>query len=94
MVETVALQPMEFKYCQGENSTRKRRKGKGGMPWNNKGRAGFEEAKLAQGLPADFALPGFTVAEACAAVRNGVPLAMGRALAKAVIRSTEGGDGC
>lgn len=41
-------------------------------------------AAAAQGLPADFDLPGFTTAAKCKAIGNGVPLAMGRAVARAV----------
>lgn len=41
-------------------------------------------AAAAQGLPPDFDLPGFTVAAKCKAIGNGVPLAMGRAVARAV----------
>lgn len=37
-----------------------------------------------QGLPEDFDLPGFTVHAKVRAVGNGVPLPMGRAIAKAV----------
>lgn len=44
----------------------------------------FAELKRKQGLTADFDLPGWTVAGKCKAVGNGVPMAMGRALAKAV----------
>jgi DNA (cytosine-5)-methyltransferase 1 len=45
---------------------------------------GFAASKRAQGLPDDFDLPPFTVAAKVKAVGNGVPLAMGRAVAKAV----------
>ena len=51
----------------------------------------LEVAKRAQGLPADFELPGHTVAGAIAAIAQGVPLPMGRAVARAVRRSL-GGD--
>jgi DNA (cytosine-5)-methyltransferase 1 len=40
-------------------------------------------------LPTGFDLPGFLVEAKCKAVGNGVPLAMGRALAKAVKEATE-----
>lgn len=42
-----------------------------------------------QGLPAGFDLPPFTVAAKCKAVGNGVPLPMGRAIAKAVKEATQ-----
>lgn len=44
----------------------------------------FEASRRLQGLPESFDLPGWTVAGKIAAVGNGVPLAMGRAIAKAV----------
>lgn len=44
----------------------------------------FTELKRKQGLPADWDLPGFTVVAKCKAVGNGVPMAMGRAMARAV----------
>jgi DNA (cytosine-5)-methyltransferase 1 len=50
-------------------------------------RATLADSIRAQGLPADFELPGFTVEEAIRAVGNGVPLPMGRALARAVRRA-------
>lgn len=49
------------------------------------------DAIRAQGLPDDFELPGFTLREAVRAVGNGVPLPLGRTIARAVARSrTEG----
>ncbi|MGC3968927.1 MAG: DNA cytosine methyltransferase [Pirellulales bacterium] len=48
------------------------------------GRSVAELIRL-QGLPADFDLPGFTVEEKKRAIGNGVPLAMGRVLAAAVV---------
>jgi DNA (cytosine-5)-methyltransferase 1 len=44
----------------------------------------FNEAKVAQGLPADFELPSFTVAAKIRAIGEGVPLSLGRAVARAV----------
>lgn len=44
----------------------------------------FENHKRLQGLPADFDLPGFTTAGKVKALGNGVPLPMGRAIARAV----------
>jgi DNA (cytosine-5)-methyltransferase 1 len=46
--------------------------------------AGFLAVKALQGLSADFDLPGWTVEAKVKAVANGVPMSMGRALAKAV----------
>lgn len=45
----------------------------------------FREVCKLQGLPKDFDLPPFKVAEKIRAVGNGVPLEMGRALAQAII---------
>lgn len=47
--------------------------------------AAFHQMKAEQGLPEDWDLPGFTVRAKCSAVANGVPLAMGRTIARAVI---------
>lgn len=44
----------------------------------------FENHKRLQGLPADFDLPGFSVVSKVKALGNGVPLPMGRAVARAV----------
>lgn len=49
--------------------------------------AGFSTALRGQGLPSDFDLPPFTVAAKVKAIGNGVPLPMGRAVAKAVVRA-------
>lgn len=53
-------------------------------PAGTKSRETFENHKRLQGLPADFDIPPFTVAAKVAAVGNGVPLPMGRAVARAV----------
>lgn len=42
-----------------------------------------------QGLPDDFDLPPFTMQAKRQAIGNGVPLPMGRAIAKAVKEATE-----
>ena len=52
------------------------------MGW--KTREAYEQVRRLQGLPDDFELPSFTVAGAIKAVGNGVPLPLGRAIAKAV----------
>lgn len=49
-----------------------------------KGTSGLVAAIRHQGLPPTFELPGFTVAAKLHAVGNGVPLPMGRAIARAV----------
>jgi DNA (cytosine-5)-methyltransferase 1 len=48
---------------------------------------GFREVCRLQGLPDDFQLPGFTCAAAIAAVGNGVPLVLGRVVARAIRRA-------
>ncbi len=53
------------------------------------GSSGFVRAIRDQGLPTDFDLPGFTVSEKLRAVGNGVPLPMGRAIARAVKAALE-----
>lgn len=49
-----------------------------------KSKAWFRNACRKQGLPDTFDLPGFTAEAKCKAIGNGVPLPMGRAVAKAV----------
>lgn len=55
-----------------------------GRIYGAKTKAFFDEAKVAQGLPEDFDLPGMTVRGKIRAIGNGVPIPMGRAIAKAV----------
>ena len=47
----------------------------------------WQEMAVIQGLPPDFDLPGFTEQGKRSAIGNGVPLPMGRAVAKAVRRA-------
>jgi DNA (cytosine-5)-methyltransferase 1 len=47
----------------------------------------FDELKRLQGLPFDFALPGFTVAAAKRAIGNGVPVPLAAMIARAVRRA-------
>jgi DNA (cytosine-5)-methyltransferase 1 len=92
MIDTVALENQRFEYAAiggSSNGKRKIRTGANGktnttMPFNSKSAASFIEVCRKQGLPADFDLPPFTVTAKCKAVGNGVPLPMGRAIAKAV----------
>ena len=58
------------------------------MPRNLKSVEAFFDLARQQGLPEDFDLPGWTVVGKCKAIGNGVPMAMGRALAKAVREAT------
>ena len=50
--------------------------------------AAFRHFVHIQGLPESFDLPAFSSLGKCKAVCNGVPLAMGRAIAAAVIAAT------
>ena len=47
-----------------------------------------------QGLPDDFDVPGFTVAAKRKAVGNGVPLPMGRAIARAILEASNAESVC
>lgn len=97
MIETVALEPMEWEYAALGGGTAAERpikiggsgkpKRRSRMPFNNRGRKGFRELCRKQGLPEDFDLPPFKVAAKCQAVGNGVPFAMGCAMAQAVQRA-------
>lgn len=51
-----------------------------------------DELRRLQGLPEDFTLPGLTVEAQKRAIGNGVPLVMGRVLARAVRRVLTGED--
>jgi DNA (cytosine-5)-methyltransferase 1 len=72
------------------NSIREYRTGTSCLGENYKTQWAFAELKRKQGLPADFELPGWTVAAKCQAVGNGVPMAMGRAMARAIMLACEG----
>lgn len=100
LIETVALEPFGYEYAAtggsatpikigGSGKQKQFRDGKGRMPWNAKSRTAFRELCAKQGLGDDFDLPPFTVSAKCKAVGNGVPFAMGRAMAKAVRRALE-----
>ena len=88
-VPNLALRPMEERPtvvasggCPDDSLPRKWRKGRSGMGYKTE--AYWKIARRDQGLPADFDLPPFTVAAKIHAVGNGVPLPMGRAIARAV----------
>lgn len=55
-----------------------------GRIFGRKSASYFDEAKVAQGLPVDFDIPPFTVVAKVRAIGEGVPLALGRAVARAV----------
>ncbi len=98
-IETVALEPMEFEYAacggtqgavpvaiggSGKAKLRPQQRLNSCVGFNVKSQDSFRRLCRLQGLPEDFDLPPFTVAAKCKAVGNGVPMAMGRALARAV----------
>jgi DNA (cytosine-5)-methyltransferase 1 len=58
-------------------------------PAGTKSRATFENHKRLQGLPKNWDIPAFTVEAKIKALGNGVPLAMGRAVAAAVLRALQ-----
>jgi DNA (cytosine-5)-methyltransferase 1 len=103
MIDTVALERIEFKYAAtgagrvavpvklGGSGKRKvlkngRTRGAGDCLQHGTQRsaAGFAAVKRLQGLPDEFDIPCFTVEAKVKAVANGVPIVMGRALARAV----------
>jgi DNA (cytosine-5)-methyltransferase 1 len=99
MIDIAALESMHFDYAavggsnrpieiaiggSGKVKSTKYRSGHGRMPWNAKSVTAFREVCRKQGLPESFDLEPFTVAAKCKAVGNGVPLPMGRAIARAV----------
>lgn len=96
-IETAALEnPVFERAALGGSDTREVSIKLGGsgkpkttLPFNAKGRRTIGKLCEKQGLPADFAehLP-FTAAAACKAIGNGVPLPMGRAIARAVKEAT------
>jgi DNA (cytosine-5)-methyltransferase 1 len=76
--------PAVIASCGGASPSRKA----GGAIRKNRGAKEFPSALKSQGLPADFLSSApFTSAGKIAAVGNGVPLPMGRAVAKAVKRA-------
>jgi DNA (cytosine-5)-methyltransferase 1 len=91
-VETLALHstqpdPAVIASCGGPSTSRKA----GGAIRKNRGAKEFPSALRGQGLPSDFLRDApFTSAGKIKAIGNGVPLPMGRAVAKAVKRAMEG----
>lgn len=100
-VETTALEPFEFERAAlggragvpvkiGENGQEKlsRRSKDLGRKGNcSKSASSFRRLCKLQGLGDDFDIPPFLVSAKCEAVGNGVPMAMGRAIAKAIERA-------
>jgi len=90
-VETQVFEHPEFEYavCGGSGGGARHASGSckksvTTLPMNTKSYRSFQHIRELQGLPDDFDLPPFTVAAKCQAIGNGVPMAMGRAIAKAV----------
>lgn len=97
LVETMLWQNREFEHAAigGTNhGKRKLRTGANGrtnttMPFNSKSKAAVKELIRKQSLPADYMKhTPFTVEAQCKMLGNGVPLPMGRAIAKAVKEAT------
>lgn len=83
-VETEVFEPQEFKYAVLAGHG-----GKEGTVVRRMATYSWDEMCELQGLPEGFDLPGFTRQGKREAVGNGVPIAMGRAIAKAVKEATE-----
>lgn len=104
MIDVAAIEAREFEYAATGGSAReipiaiggsgKFKPGKNGrsrLPFNTKSSSSVVELCRKQGLPPDFLdhCP-FTVEAKCKAIGNGVPLPMGRAIAKAVKEAVYG----
>lgn len=89
-IETVALEAVGFEYAAATGGGHRKHRPAQQMDMESKGihsrqsEAAFRHFVKIQGLPEDFDLPGFTTFAKCKAVCNGVPLPMGRAVARAV----------
>ena len=79
-IEVVTFEPVAFSYAVRAAN----RRGAKGTVIDGQASYSLVEMKRLQGLPEDFTLPGFTVRGQEEAIGNGVPLAMGRAIARAV----------
>jgi DNA (cytosine-5)-methyltransferase 1 len=83
--EATRLRHIQFGSLSGRllDVTRRRVTGTEPVVLANDSRS-FRQVCRLQGLPEDFDLPGFTVVEKIKAVGNGVPIPMGRILARAI----------
>ncbi len=101
LLDVVCLEATEFEYAATGGSARpvamnrgcqpKRfRDGNSHMPFNSRSRAAVKELCRKQGIPEEYVtrMP-FTVDAACKALGNGVPLAMGRTIARGVRECTQ-----
>lgn len=82
-VEVSLFEHPIYKYCVRASN----RTGKKGTIRHGESSYHFKEMCELQGLPEGFELPGFTMDGKYQAVGNGVPLSMGRRIAKAVKRA-------
>lgn len=95
-IDVVVFESPDFEYAAtggsarpvaigGSGKRKKFRDGRSEMPFNSKSAAAAQDLCRKQGLPDDFLerLP-FTVTGKCKAIGNGVPIPMGRAIARAV----------
>lgn len=89
MIETVALECQRFTHAAMTEPGKAERMKTGRKTFQNS--EGFAELCRRQGLPDGFDLPPFKIAEKCRAVGNGVPLPMGRAIARAIHEAMYGG---
>ena len=84
-VEVVIFEHPEKKYCVRAAN----RAGAQGTERKGESSYSFKEMCELQGLPEDFNLPGFLMRGKFEAVGNGVPLPMGRVVAKAIKKATK-----
>ena len=90
-IDTVAIGNPHITPTVTANGTKwETRKNRKGQPKSYRSQGDFRVYCKQQGLPDDFDLPLFTVAGKIKAVGNGVPIAMGRAMAAAVKETLEG----
>lgn len=83
-IDVELFEPLEFKHAVLAGH-----EGRVGSIHRGKAKYPFAEACQLQGLPPDFDLPGFTQEAKYKAVGNGVPIPLGRAIARAVKRALD-----
>lgn len=88
MVETSVFETERFEPCVTTTMGGHPVRSTNGIAKPLRSRSFAERLKL-QGLPEDFKLPPFTARARDEAIGNGVPMAMGRAIAKAVAKAIE-----
>lgn len=87
VVPTLALHTVdpEPAVCGDSRSIPVGKGGSGKPKTTRRKRRSLDEMKRLQGLPDDYDLPGFSQSEKYKALGNGVPLPMGRAIARAIL---------